>query len=171
IARKPLEHRPQVAALRRFGRLQARRPQRDAPAFADAVPRLRSRDPRDLVGHVARGRSWIEEQTEGLRARGLVLADDELAVAGARAPVDAAQLLPRAVLADAEELGARACSRCHQAGLELARRATACKRPEAREHERDLDVRASPRATEKAQRVAAADPPAGRANRASPDTP
>src|SRR5207237_7941137 len=115
-----LEDVPQATCLDRLASLEPGRPQGDAAPLADAVPGLRGGDPGDLVGDLGIARRWVEVDGQGLHARWFVLAHDQLATARARPPVDPAERIARVILADAEQLDARACPRRGRARLHAA---------------------------------------------------
>src|SRR4029077_9642850 len=160
VPRQPVEDLPHVA--RNQGS------QRDASTIKNAVPSLRRGDARDLVGDGRRRRCGIDHDLDRLHAGRLVLAYHELAVPGARAPVDTPQRIARAGLADAEELIARPGSRRGCGSLELAHKAPIRQRPETWKHEGDLSVAALATGCEEPERIARADTPPGRAEGAAP---
>src|SRR5207244_12638724 len=87
ISRQPFELSPQVP--RRFTWLEPWRPEHNSAAFAKAVPCLRRRDARDLVGHVVCRRLGSEIDGERLQTWWLVLPHHEPARTRARSAMDA----------------------------------------------------------------------------------
>ena len=106
-----------------------------------------------------------QKMPERLHAGRLVLPHDELSVPGARAPVDPAQRIARAIFADAEQLGPGSRPRSGHARLELSGLRPARERREARQHQRHLGVRARAAAAKQAGDVARLDHASARADR------
>src|SRR5205823_5003142 len=109
-----------------------------------------------------------EKDGERVQARWLVLTHDELAMPGARSPVDAAERVARPVFANPEQLTARARPSCGGARLQLAGLAAAGQRREPGQHQRDLRVRTRPAATKEPQGIAGSDGPTAGSHGPSP---
>ena len=119
----------------------------------------------DLIGDLkGRGRR-VDEDGECLHARRLVLADHQLAMPGARPPVNPAQGVAGPVLPNPEQLVAGAGPRRRQTRLQLVWLAPHGQRCEAREDERNLRIGVWPATCEEAEGVARADSPARGADR------
>ena len=169
-AGQPLQDPPDRACLPGRQRLQAGRPEMDPAAAAKAVPGLRRRQPRQLVGRRRGCRIPVEQERQHLQAGRLELPHHQLAAAGARLPVDPAQRIAGAVLADAVQVRAVARPDDGQLGLDLPDLEPVAERGEERQGDRQPSAALVPARAEEPRADRPTRPPAG-TRRAVPGRP